>query len=54
MPAIAADSAANPVAYIDVILGYGVEAGRTVLATNHAAPAANTAWRAMLLGYGDF
>lgn len=53
LAAIAADNASNPVAPVDVALGIRLPAGYTLLVTNHAAPAANSNWRAIALG-GDF
>jgi hypothetical protein len=53
LPAIAADNASTGVNPFDVPLGFGIPAGWTVLVTNHAAPAANTAWRAVVIA-GDW
>ena len=40
--------------FVDFFIGVGVEAGRSILVTTSVAPAANTAWRAILLGFGDY
>lgn len=45
LPVVAADNATTAGNAIDIALNLRVPAGWTVLATNHAAPAANTAWR---------
>lgn len=52
LPAWAADNASAPVPFIDVPIRRLLPSGTTVLVTNHAAPAANTAWRATAIG-GD-
>jgi hypothetical protein len=52
LPAIAADNAATNALYFDVMFGFIPNPGSSILVTNHAAPAANTAWRAILI-YGD-
>jgi hypothetical protein len=54
LPAIAADNATAAVNFFDVIFGFAIPSGtQTILVTNHAAPAANTAWRAIVIG-GDY
>lgn len=53
LPAIAADNASTAVQPLDVPLGLALPAGWTILVTTHAAPAANTAWRAVVFG-GDY
>jgi hypothetical protein len=53
LPAIAADSASAGATYFDIPIGAAIPAGYTILVTNHAAPAANTAWRAVVFG-GDY
>lgn len=53
LPAVNADNASAAVYPIDVPLNMRLEAGMTILVTNHAAPAANTAWRALVIG-GDY
>lgn len=53
LPAIAADNASAAATLYELPLGIGIQGTYTILVTNHAAPAANTAWRAMVLG-GDY
>jgi hypothetical protein len=53
LPAIAADNASAAAIWYDVTLGIPVPASATILVTNHAAPAANTAWRAVVFA-GDY
>lgn len=53
LPAVAADNASAAVYPIDVPVNARLEAGQFILVTNHAAPAANTAWRALVIG-GDY
>lgn len=53
LPVIQADSSTVGAAFFDVVLGIALPAGYTILVTNHAAPAANTAWRAIVFG-GDY
>jgi hypothetical protein len=53
LPATAADNASAAVSPLDVPLGITLAAGWTILVTNHAAPAANSAWRATVIG-GDY
>lgn len=53
LPAIAADNASAAAIYYDVTLGVPLPASGTILVTNHASPAANTAWRATVFG-GDY
>lgn len=53
LPAIAADNASAAVPEFDIVLGIPLPASYTVLVTNHAAPAANTAWRAVVIA-GDY
>ena len=53
LPAIAADNASTAVQPFDVPLGFALPASGTILITTHAAPAANTAWRAVVIG-GDY
>jgi hypothetical protein len=52
-PAVGADNASTATYPIDVPLGFRLQAGYTILVTNHAAPAANTNWRAIVLA-GDY
>lgn len=53
LPAISADNASAAVPEFDIMLGFPLAAGATILVTNHAAPAANTAWRFTVIG-GDY
>jgi len=53
LPATAADNASTAVNAFSVALGIRLPPGYTILVTNHAAPAANTAWRATAFG-GDY
>jgi hypothetical protein len=54
LAAIAADNATASVIFFDIVLGFAIPSGtQTILVTNHAAPAANTAWRAIVIG-GDY
>lgn len=53
LPAIAADNASSAAVWFDCCRDLTVPAGWTVLVTNHAAPAANTGWRAVV-SLGDF
>ncbi len=53
LPAIAADNSAAAVYAIDIALGLWLPASTTILVTNHAAPAANSNWRATAFA-GDY
>lgn len=53
LPSVTADSSTAAASYLDVALGFPIPAGYTILVTNHAAPAANTAWRAVVVA-GDY
>ncbi len=53
LAATAADNASTAVMPIDIPLGITLPANWTILATTHAAPAANTAWRVTAIG-GDY
>ena len=53
IPITAADNATTAVNSIDIPCNFRLPAGWTLLATNHAAPAANTNWRAIAFG-GDY
>ena len=46
----AADSATLAAQPIDIVLGFAIDPGFTILVTNHAAPVAATAWRALVIG----
>jgi len=53
LPATAADNASAAVFPTSVPLDIVLAPGETILVTNHAAPAASTAWRANVIG-GDY
>lgn len=53
LPSVSADSSTVGASYLDVVLGFPIPASYTILVTNHAAPAANTAWRAVVIA-GDY
>ena len=53
LPATAADNASTAGNPFDIAINLRVPSGWTILVTNHAAPAANTAWRLMTIG-GDY
>lgn len=53
LPSLSADNASGPVYPIDVPLGFVLPNGYSILVTNHAAPAANTAWIALAIS-GDY
>lgn len=53
LPSVSADSSTVAAGYIDIALGFPIPAGFTILVTNHAAPAANSAWRAVVIA-GDY
>ena len=53
LPSAAADNAGTAVNSIDIPVGFRLPAGWALLATTHAAPAANTAWLASAIG-GDY
>jgi len=53
LPATGADNATQAVFPVSIPLDIVLAPGETILVTNHAAPAANTAWRANVLG-GDY
>lgn len=46
LPASAADNTASAVNPITIPLNFVLKSGQTLLVTNHAAPAANSEWRA--------
>ena len=50
---VAADNATSPTFPVSIPLELVLAPGETVLVTNHAAPAVNTAWRAKVFG-GDY
>jgi hypothetical protein len=47
LPATAADNATNAAPFFDVPINQWIANGNNILITNHAAPAANTAWIAI-------
>lgn len=53
LAATSADNATAAATYYDIPVNEAVPATYTVLATNYAAPAANTAWRVIVFG-GDY
>lgn len=53
LPSVSADNASTAVFEMDIMLGFALPAGYTILVTNHAAPAANTNWRAIVVA-GDY
>lgn len=52
LPALGADNASAAAPYYDIPINQLLPASGAVLVTNHASPAANTAWRATAFG-GD-
>ena len=52
LPVVTADATANSVFAYDIILGFWLPPSYTILVTNHAAPASNTAWRCTVIA-GD-
>ena len=53
LPSLTADSSTAGASYIDIPLGFPIPASYTILVTTHAAPAANSAWRAVVIA-GDY
>lgn len=53
LPIVAADNSGTAVLYFDIDLRVAINAGYTILGTNHGAPAANTAWRLIIFA-GDY
>lgn len=53
LPSVSADHSTNPTSSIEVPLNMAIPASYTILVTNHAAPAANTSWQAVVVG-GDY
>lgn len=53
LPATAADNASSAAPVFTIPIGFAINAGWTVLVTNHSAPAANTAWKAVVIA-GDY
>lgn len=50
LPATAADNASASAPVIDLVLNVNIPTGFHILVTNHASPAANTAWVATCIG----
>jgi len=50
---VSADHSTAPTNPIELMLNMAIATGYTILVTNHAAPAANTAWQAIVIG-GDY
>lgn len=50
LAAVGADNASVGVSYYDIVIEAPIEANQTILVTNHAAPAANSAWRVVAFG----
>lgn len=50
LPAVSADNASASAPVIDLPLNINIPTGTHILVTNHAAPAANTAWVATSIG----
>ena len=54
LPAIPADNATAGATFFDIPFGFALPTGvQTILVTNHAAPAVNSAWRAIVIA-GDY
>lgn len=53
LSAVGADNASTPQPPAIVPIGFALPPGATILVTNHAAPAANSAWKAVVIG-GDY
>ena len=53
LSSVNADNTTVSVAPIDLLLGFTLPANWTILVTNHSAPTANTAWRAVVIA-GDY
>jgi hypothetical protein len=53
LPVVAADNATTAVIWFDIPIGFAINPSYTILVTNHAAPAANTNWRAVVMA-GDY
>lgn len=53
LPAVGADNATTPAPPVEVPLNLPLPANATILITNHAAPAANTQWKATVFA-GDY
>jgi hypothetical protein len=53
LASVTADSSTAAAPFYTVPLGFALPAGYTILVTTHAAPAANTAWKAVVIA-GDY
>lgn len=53
LTSIVADSSTVPVNVVDFPVGFRIPASWTILVSNHAAPAANTKWKAIAVA-GDY
>lgn len=53
LPAVGADNASAPTNPIELMVNMAIPAGSFIHVTNHAAPAANTAWVVQVIG-GDY
>lgn len=53
LPSVPADSSSAPTNPIELMLNMAIPSGSFIHVTNHAAPAANTHWQAMVIG-GDY
>lgn len=53
LPNIGADNASTAGYVLEIPLGLWLKPGNTILMTNHAAPAANSNWRALVIA-GDY
>jgi selenocysteine lyase/cysteine desulfurase len=53
LPVVTAANTTSAVYMFDVAIGFPINPGYTILVTNHAAPASNTAWRAIVVA-GDY
>lgn len=53
LPSVTADSSTAATTPYTVPVGFALPAGWTILVTNHAAPAANSAWKAVVIA-GDY
>jgi len=53
LPNVPADNASTAVYPLEVPFGWWLKPGHTILVTNHAAPAANSNWRALAV-VGDY
>jgi hypothetical protein len=54
LPSVTADSSSANTYPIDVPISEAIQTGNNILITNHAAPAANTQWKASLYRSGTY